>query len=422
MPAHKTTFPNGLRLITIPMKDSPTATVLVLVGAGSKYETKEISGLSHFLEHMCFKGTTKRPTALDITKELDGVGAQSNAFTGQEYTGYFAKAEARALPTVLDIVSDIYLNPTLPKEEIEKEKGVIVQEINMYEDMPQRHVHDLFMELLYGDQPAGWNIAGTPEIVRTMTREDFLAYRKKNYVPNATVVVVAGCFDEQDIKKKVRATFGLAKDAKKQSKKKVVDAQTKPAVLVQNKKTDQTHLIVGVRSHSLAHKDHFALEVLAGVLGGGMSSRLFQKIREEMGAAYYVRAWDDSFTDHGVFGVSVGAGNTQVQEVICAILGEMKKLTEVLVPKDELAKVKRYLSGHTLLELEGTDALANFYGGQELLIKKFLTPKEVVAKLNAVTAEDIRRVARGIFIEKNLNLALIGPFEKKEEFEKLLVL
>ncbi|MHB8651647.1 MAG: M16 family metallopeptidase [Minisyncoccota bacterium] len=356
-----------------------------------------------------------------LTKELDGLGAQSNAFTGQEFTGYFAKAAARALPTTIDVVADIYLNSTFPKEEIEKEKGVIVQEINMYEDMPQRHVHDLFMEVVYGDQPAGRTIVGTREIVTTLTREDFIAYRKKNYVPNATVVVIAGGFNEADIKKRVRVLFGGAAKAKKQSKKKVVDMQVTPAVRLLTKKTDQTHLVLGVRSRSLFHKDHFALEVLAGVLGGGMSSRLFQKIREDMGAAYYVRAWDDAFTDHGVLCVSVGAGNEHVHDVVRAVLAEMKTLTQDLVPKDELAKIKRYLAGHILLELEGTDALANFYGGQEVLTQKILTPKDVVAKLHAVTAEDIRRVARSIFVEKNINLALIGPFEKKEEFEKLLV-
>lgn len=420
MKATKTTLKNGIRLVTIPVADAPTATVLVLVETGSKYEEKRTNGLAHFLEHMCFKGTTSRPTALEVTKELDGLGAQYNAFTGQEYTGYYAKGEASRLPKLLDIVSDIYLHSTLPAEEIEKEKGVIVQEINMYEDMPHRHVHDVFMNLVYGDQPAGWNIAGTPDTVRAFTREDFTTYRAKHYVPEATIVVVAGAVDPKTVKAGVVKLFAGATAGKKGSKKKVLDKQAAPAVRIEKRDTDQTHLILGVRAKPLTHPDHFVFEVLAGILGGGMSSRLFQRIRTAMGAAYYVRAWNDAFTDHGVFGVSVGAGNAQTKDVVVATLEEMARLTREPVGKEELERVKTYLTGHLYLELESSDALASFYGMQEVLTKDMLSAKETAARIRAVTSEDVRRVAKAVFKDAALNLALIGPLEKESEFLQLL--
>src|SRR3989344_2092477 len=225
-PCTKTTLKNGLRILTIPRKDDLATTFLVLVEAGSKYETKEISGLSHFLEHMCFKGTEKRPKAIDIAGELDGLGAECNAFTAQEYTGYSAKVEAHKLDQALDIVSDLYLNPVFDIAEIEKEKGVVIEELNMYEDLPMRKVNDLFMELLYGDQPAGWDIGGTKEVVRSLTKEQLVAYRQAHYVPQATVVVVAGAFDEQDIIKKIEAAFGAIPAGAKSGKTAVTEAQT----------------------------------------------------------------------------------------------------------------------------------------------------------------------------------------------------
>jgi predicted Zn-dependent peptidase len=418
----KTVLPNGLRIITAVVKDSPTATALVLVEAGSKYEDKRINGISHFLEHMCFKGTKNRPTAMDITKELDGLGAQSNAFTSQEFTGYWAKAQAGNLPQLIDIVSDIYLNQLFDANEIEKEKGVIVQEINMYEDMPMRHVHDLFMEVLYGDQPAGWNVAGQKEGVVKLTREDFLAYRDKHYHPPATIVMIAGGFDEEKVLALVKEKFSKMKEGKKEDKSPVRESQQAPQALIQYKDTDQTHLVLGVRSKNIFDKDTYTLDVLAAVLGGGMSSRLFHKIREEMGAAYYVKAGNDSYTDHGVLAVSVGSDNNKVFDVIKATLEEWKRITREKVPMDELEKVKRYLIGHLFLDVESTDSLANFLGLQEVLMKKILSPEEVAKKIEAVTAEDVMRVAQEIFKNDRLNLALIGPFKSEGEFISILKL
>src|SRR3989344_4760893 len=285
----KTILKNGLRIVLAPQADSLTVTVLVLVATGSKYETKEINGISHFLEHLCFKGTKKRPTALAITSELDGIGSEYNAFTGEEYTGYHAKVEARHTDKILDIISDLYVNPIFDPAEIEKEKGVIIEELNMYEDLPMRKVQEVFTELLYGDQPAGWPIAGKKEIIRRLTREEIVKYRGAHYVANATAIIVSGGFNEKKILEKIGSSFKNILTAKKDGKVKTEDRQSAPALKIQPKESDQTHLVLGVRAYNVSDERRFALGVLADILGGGMSSRLFQKVRDELGAAYYIR-------------------------------------------------------------------------------------------------------------------------------------
>ncbi len=414
---------NGLRVITVPMKDNPTATVLVLVETGSKYETKDVNGISHFLEHMCFKGTTKRPKAVDISKELDALGSQYNAFTAQEYTGYYAKSDARHFKKIFNIVSDIYLNSTFPDAEMQKEKGVIIEEINMYEDMPQRHVQDLMMKLLYGDQPAGWNIAGEKKNILNMKREDFVQYHKKHYLPEATVLVVAGQVTEKEVMSEVNKIFKDIEHGDKGGKLKVQEKQTKPEILINFKKTDQTHFVLGVRTYDLFSKKSVILSVLGGVLGGGMSSRLFVKLREEMGVGYYVRAYNDSYTDHGFFQISAGVDNKRIDEVLQAVLEECKKLKNVLVSEDELNKVKECLIGNMKLSLESSDDIANFHGGQELLKREIRGAEEKAKEIRKVTAQQIQELAQGIFKDNKLNLAIIGPFKPKKsesQFSKLL--
>lgn len=411
---------NGLRVVTVPMKDNPTVTVLVLVEAGSKYENKKLNGISHFLEHMCFKGTMKRPKAIDISKELDALGSQYNAFTSQEYTGYYAKSDAKHFKQILDIVSDIYLNSTFPETEIEKEKGVIVEEINMYEDMPHRHVQDLMMKLLYGDQPAGWNIAGEKENVRAMKRKDFILYHKMHYVPKATTIVIAGQVSPKESLREIKKIFENLKNNKKVGKKKVIESQKSPKVLLKYKDTDQTHFVLGVRTFDLFHKNNATLSVLSGILGGGMSSRLFQKLREEMGVGYYVRAYNDTYTDHGFFQISAGVDNKRVDEVINAVLEECRKLKTYEVEEEELEKTKECLIGNMKLSLESTDDIANFYGGQELLKKKIVFAEDKAKELRKVTVKDIKDMANKIFTDKNLNLALIGPFKEEKNFLKNL--
>jgi predicted Zn-dependent peptidase len=411
---------NGLSIVLIPMKDQHTATTLVLVETGSKYEEKNRSGISHFLEHMCFKGTTNRPNQSVIAQEFDSLGAESNAFTGHEYTGYYAKVAAPYLPKALDILSDIYCNSLFRQEDIEQEKGAIVGEINMYEDMPMRKVSDIFMKLLYGDQPAGREIAGPKELVTTFIRDDFLAYRTMHYMPNATTVIVAGKFNTKKIEALLEKQFCDQPKRKKKNKVKVDDRQAKPAALLCFKESDQTHIVLGVRSFPLGHKYHYALILLAGVLGSGMSSRLFQKVRTEMGLGYYVRAANDAFTDHGVFAASAGVVNERAAEAVSAILAEFKRLKTDPVPDIELKKTKDMIAGRLVLGLESSDELSEFYGIQYILRKKLVTPKEIISKINAVTAKDLQKVAAEIFVTEKLNLAMIGPWKDKAKFLKLL--
>lgn len=409
-----------MRLLFVPMKGQRTATALVLVEVGSKYETKDKNGISHFLEHMCFKGTTNRRSQLLISQELDGLGAEYNAFTGQEYTGYYAKVRADYLPQVVDLLADIYCNPLFTQEAIGEEKGAIVGEIGMYEDVPMRKVHQLFMKAVYGDQPAGWEIAGPKELITTFTREDFLAYRKAHYVPRATTVVIAGAFDRTKTERLVREKWGGLSGGRKEGKVPVLDRQDAPSALLQYKTSDQTHLVLGVRSYPLSHRANYAAGMMAGVLGSGVSSRLFQKVRTEMGLGYYVNASNDAFTDHGIFAASAGVTNERAKEAVVAILNEFRRLKEEAVPHDELKKVKDMVSGRLVLGLESSDELGEFYGFQELLKKKMLTPEEIIARMNAVTAKDIQRIANEIFVAKHLNLALIGPWKDEKEFQKLL--
>ena len=417
----KKTLSNGVRLILVPMPNSLTTTVLVLTETGSKYETKRINGVSHFLEHLCFKGTVKRPSAKAISEELDGLGASYNAFTGHEYTGYYAKAEARHFKKILDVVSDVYLNGTFPKEEIEKERGVIIGEIQMYEDNPQRDVWDSFTELLYGNQPAGWPIAGTRQTIREISRNDIVRYKQKNYIASGTVVVVAGKCDEKEAAREVADMFAEIPKSKKASKKKIKDTQKKSNILVKHKKTSQTHLILGFRGYPAGHKDASALSVLAGILGGGMSSRLFHRIREQLGAGYYVSAEAEMFTDHGFFAISTGIDNKRVSEILRAIVDEVRIIKNNSVAKNELQKVKNYLIGNLFSGLETSHARALFYGLTEVLGEKLKTPQEHADEIQKVTAQDISRVARFILKIKHGNIALIGPATKRDE-KKLLQL
>ena len=415
----KITLLNGLRVLMVPQEGMAT-TALVLVEAGSKYETKDINGLSHFLEHLCFKGTIRRPNAIDISAELDGLGAEYNAFTSQEWTGYFAKARNADWQKTLDLVSDLYLNPIFNPNELEKEKGVVIEELHMYEDTPQRKVHDIFQRLLYGDQPAGWDVGGEPEIIRKITREDVISYRKKHYVASATLVVVAGSFKEAAVLKEIKKHFKDIPNEKKHGKTATKEHQNKPALVIKHKASDQTHMVLGVRTFSLFDKRRFALEVLADILGGGMSSKLFQKVRDELGAAYYVNAGADLATDHGFLAISAGIEHSKLETVLKAIIGECNKLKEGNFTDEEVKRAKNHLSGRLMLALESSDELAMYYGGQEILKKEMMKPEELVKKIEAVGKKEITALAKEIFQDAKLNLAMIGPYKDTKPFEKIL--
>ncbi|MCP6718479.1 MAG: insulinase family protein [Patescibacteria group bacterium] len=416
----KVTLKNGLRIITVPQKNTEAVTVLVLVKTGSKYEKKDINGISHFLEHMYFKGTKKRPTAMAIAETLDKIGGIYNAFTSEEYTGYYAKTIASEFETALDWVSDIFLNSTLAEKEMQKEKGVITEEINMRLDHPMTYVNVLWSKLLYGDQPAGWDIIGTKENIVNMTRKELVDYMNSQYVAANTIVCVAGNIGSDLAVNKVKKYFSKIKENDSEKKQKVIEMQSEPELIIQTRKTDQTHLCLGVRAYNLFHKDKYVQKLLSIILGGMMSSRLFVRVREKMGAAYYINTISDADPDTGCLFTQVGVDNRKVEKVILAVLDEYKKISKEKVNISELKKVKNYIKGKTALLLESSDALASFFANQELLEGKIMNLKEIFKMIDKITANDILKVSKDIFQPQKLNLALIGPFKNREKFKKML--
>jgi predicted Zn-dependent peptidase len=416
----KTTLKNGLRIFTVPMKNTEAVTVLVLVGTGSKYERKETNGISHFLEHLYFKGTKKRGTPIAVAETLDRVGGIYNAFTGDDYTGYFAKVSYSRLDLALDWVSDIFLNSILPEKEIEKERGVIIEEINMTLDNPMYYVQELWSKLLYGDQPAGWPIAGTKENIKKISRHDLLDYRKNQYVAMNTIVTVAGKIDSEGMIKKIENYFSKIKISKPQKKQKLLERQQKPELLLYHKDTDQSHICFGVRAYNILHHLKYAQELLALILGGMMSSRLFTKVRGELGLAYYINTDATSNADSGYLLTQAGIDNRKIEKAISVILKEHRRISEEKVSEDELQKAKDYFKGKMSLLLESSDQQAIFYTMQDILEKKILTPEEIFSKIDKVSREDILKLAKDIFRSEKLNLAIIGPFQDKNKFQKLL--
>ncbi len=421
---HKTILKNGLRIITAYQKAGQAVTVLVLVATGSKYEKKENSGISHFLEHILFKGTKKRPSSLAVSERLDRVGGIYNAFTSEEYTGYFAKVAPEHFDLALDWVSDIYLNSLLPKKEIEKEKGVIIEEINMRYDNPMSYVQILWNKLLYGDQPAGWDIAGTKETVAGVNRQKLLTYLQNQYTASNTVICLAGKINSLIAKRKAEGFFSKISDTQPFEKLKVVEKQNQAQSLLYSRKTGQINFCLGVRGYNLFHPQRYIFEILGVILGGMMSSRLFVEIREKLGIAYYIRTSVVSDSDTGFLVTQAGVENKNTAKAILTILKEYKKISQKKISPSELKKAKEYIKGKTALLLEASDDLACFYGFQELLKKEILTPKQFYAEIDKVGLADILRVSQDIFQSSKLNLTALGPFKNrdKEKFQRLLKL
>jgi predicted Zn-dependent peptidase len=418
----KIALDNGLRVITIPIESSNSVTVLILVATGSKYETKEINGISHFLEHMFFKGTKKRPNTLEISETLDSVGGEYNAFTDKEVTGFWAKVDKKNVDVALDWITDIFLNSKFEEKEMENEKGVIIEEVNMYLDTPMAYVRELFDQLLYGDQPAGWRVIGEKENIMSFNRQKVVDYYRNHYSPANTIVCVAGAIDEKAIEEKVKEYFAKAEMHGAEKKVAVKESQDEPSVLIHNKKTDQTHFCLGVRAYNLFDKRKYALALLAIILGGNMSSRLFIKVRERNGLAYSIHTSADNSTDTGFLVTQAGIDHKNLEKSVQLILEEYKDIKNKKITEKELQKAKDYLKGVMSLSLDSSDAQASFYGLQELMEKNILTPEDKFIKIDAVSAEDIQAVAKDIFVPEKLNLALIGPFQKKdsEKIKELL--
>jgi predicted Zn-dependent peptidase len=418
----KTTLKNGLRILTIPVKGTQTATVMVMVGVGSRYETEAQAGLSHFIEHMLFKGTTKRPTAQSISEELDGIGGEFNAFTAKDKTAYYAKVDSRHIETALDVVADIFLNSKLEQVEIDREKGPILQELSMYEDEPRRSVGDEFEKMLYAKQQLGREIVGYKKTISSFKRKDFTSYMKKHYNASQTVICVAGKFDEKKILTQIEKYFKDFQVGAKALMKNVIEKQAVPEVHVKFKKTDQTHVIIGNRAYKQDHADRYVLALMSIILGGNMSSRLFIEIRERRGLAYFVHTSVDTYQDCGYIATQAGVEHVKLEQTIEEILKEYRKISTELVSAGELQKAKDYVKGRAVMGFEASDDVAMFYIDQEMHKEKIITPKEVFAKIDAVTIEDILRVGKDVFQNAKLNVAIIGPHKNIAKIKKILAL
>lgn len=422
MKFHKSVLDNGVRVIVVPILGVESATTLVMYGAGSRYEEKKNNGVSHFLEHMAFKGTTNRPSAREISALIDGIGAEFNAFTGKEYTGYYIKSATNHINLALDVLSDMLKNLLMDPAEIEREKGVIIEEINMYEDNPARNIGDVYESLLYGNVPLGWDTAGRPEIIKSLRRDDFVNYMGSLYSANNMTVVVAGNVHVAETRDKIEKYFGDVERFATIKYLPVKERQTKNIVHVKHKKTEQAHFALGVRTVGLMDKkDRYPLDLLASILGGGMSSRLFYEIRERRGIAYYVRTMSDNYMDCGYLATWVGADPKRIDEAIKLAAEEYVKVSQKgEITEEELKKAKEYVKGHFVLELEDTRSAAIMYASQEILLKEPKNPDEIIGKIEKVTLEDILRVAKEYLDTKLLSLAVIGNFEDEGRFEKLL--
>lgn len=420
----KTTLDSGLRVITVPMENANSVTCLILVGTGSKYETKDINGISHFLEHMFFKGTKKRPTTLKISETLDSVGGEYNAFTSKEVTGFWAKVDKKHSDVALDWISDIFLNSKFDEKEIQREKGVIIEEVNMYLDTPTAYIGDLWEHLLYGDQPAGWKVIGEKENILSFNRDKIVDYFKSHYSASNIIICVAGGIKSDEVEAKIKNYFKDIRVVSAGQKMKVRESQREPGILIHNKKTDQMHFCLGVRAYDLFDSRRSALSLLSVILGGNMSSRLFIKVRERNGLAYSIHTSTDSATDSGYLVTQAGIDHKNLEKAIKIILAEYKNLRDKKITAKELKKAKDYLRGITSLSLDASDNQASFFGMQELLENNILSVEEKFKKLDAVSIEDIKKVAEDIFTEDKLNLAVIGPIEenKKDDLKKILKL
>ena len=416
----RTLLKNGLRVITIPVAGTQTVTVIIMVGVGSRYETEKEAGLSHFVEHMFFKGTAKRPTTLDISEELDAVGGEFNAFTSKDRTLFYAKVDAKHFATALDVVADIFLNSKLEEKEIEKEKGTILQELNMYEDTPVRNVADIFENLLYDGNSLGREIIGTKKTIQSFKRESFKKYLKNFYVANNALICVAGKVDEKKTLPAVEKYFSSMPKKKINRFSVIKDKQNHSAVRIKFKKTDQTHFILGTRAYPENHPNRFTLALLSVILGGNMSSRLFIEVREKLGLAYYVKTEVEAYADCGYLATQVGVEHKNLELAIKTILKEYQKIANFKVSEKELQKAKDFIKGKSLMGLEASDEVAMFFASQEIKKKKILTPSEIFAKIDKVAAIDILKVAQEIFSQNKLNLAIIGPHKDTGKIKNLL--
>jgi predicted Zn-dependent peptidase len=419
MSYEKHTLENGVRVVLAPMPQAQSVTVALMYAAGSRYETRETNGIAHFAEHMFFKGTENRPSSRDIAGEIDAIGGEFNAFTGKEYTGYYVRAAAEHRDTALDVLVDMLRHSKFEAEEIEREKGVIIEEMNMYFDTPRDYIGGVYEDLLYGDQPLGWDIVGRKETVRAATRDMFMEYIDRWYKPERLVVGVGGKIDG-DVLEAIQGHVGDLEPAETGEPDAASMNGNGSRVRVHTKQSDQAHIALGVPSYPITHPDRYALQLLATVLGGGMSSRLFIEVRERRGLAYYVFGTNHSYTDAGSLYAQAGVDINRIDDAVSTVAAELRRIAAEAVPSDELEKARSFAKGRFVLQLENPHGLIMYGLRKEVLEGQTVDPKEVLAELDKVTGEDVQRVAGDLIDDKRLRLALIGPFDDADRFEKLL--
>jgi predicted Zn-dependent peptidase len=414
------TLSNGLTLITVDLPHLNSVTSLVGVGAGSRYEVKENNGISHFLEHMFFKGSKKYPSAEKISTIVDSIGAINNAATSKEWTSYYIKSSASHIELASDVLSSMLKDPLLAEDEIEREKGVILEELKMYKDMPYRYVGDLYEQLQFGDQPLGWEIGGDEKTVLSLKRNDLEKYIHSLYSAENMALVYVGKLpkDIVSLAEKYFANVVKGEVGKFVGFQKL--AQRKPKVSIHYKKTDQANLVLGVEGFDRYDDRQYAAYILSVILGEGMSSRLFLQVRERRGLAYHINADHDPYKDAGTFTVYAGLKLDAVEEGLQVILAELNKMRQEDVLIEELNKAKEIIKGRIDLRTESTNFLAEHFGIEYILDKKLETFEEYKEKINAVTAEDIKEVASQLFKADRFNLQIIAPLKKEAPLEKLL--
>jgi len=412
---------NGLRLITAPMPQARSVAISLYVGAGSRYEKREAAGVSHFVEHLCFKGTAKRPTAQLISEAIDGVGGILNAATDREYTVFYAKVARPHLDVALDVLCDLVQTPLFDATELEKERKVVLEELAAVADSPGQQADLLLDELLWPAQPLGWDIAGTKESIEGLTRDVVVDYVRRQYVPNNMVIAVAGNVSEDEVAALLAPTLGAAVAGAPDAWSPAQNGVQAPGCALRFKRTEQTHIALGLHGLPLDHPDRYALDLLSVLFGESMSSRLFLELRERLGLCYDVHSYVTHFLDAGSFGVYAAVDPANGHKAVGALMLELRRLTEG-IPEGELHKAKELAKGRMLLRLEDTRAVSGWLGGQEILTGEILSPEEVVARLEAVTPADLTRVIAGLLRRDALKLAVVGPHRSERRFLPLLEL
>src|SRR5262245_45925548 len=415
------TLDNGLRVLTAPMAHAQSVACFVMLAAGSRYEQADNRGIAHFAEHMFFKGTRRRPTSRHLTTLVDGIGGEFNAFTSKEYTGYYVRCSGADRDIALDVLIDMIRHSKFDPEEIEREKGVILEEMNMYFDTPRDYIGSVYEGLMFGDNPLGWETLGTKDTIRGATRDTFLDYVNTWYTPDRTVIGVSGMVGKNLVPTLERMLGKMPPNGRVS-----LDPTTLPTpdggphVRLHKKASDQAQICIGVPSLPLTHPDRYALQLLATVLGTGMSSRLFLEVRERRGLAYYVYGSNHSYTDAGSLYAQAGVDLERIDDAISVIVDQFQRMADERVPAKELEKARSLAKGRFVLHTESPQALLMFGLRREVLEGKAIEPRRILAALDKVTAKDVQRVAQELIDKKELRLAVIGPFDDEDRFRDLL--